>query len=152
MERGAWCCCRAPVGTAGDGLTSGSQGSGQQQQDGLVFPTEHESIYGVVWDMSRDPNRVSTTPCAPLEQRGVLAAPLSLVQPKASRILAKPARRGSPLQSNERAPNGREGESKWTLTKGSREGVELEGCMIGVLAEGDTVLMTGLVGAIPQGC
>ena len=35
---------------------------GQQQQDGLVSPTEHESIYSVAWDMSHDPNRVSTTP------------------------------------------------------------------------------------------
>jgi hypothetical protein len=75
--------------------------------------------------------------------------PWSRTYPKASRILARPAKRGSPLQSNERAPNGREGESEQS---GSHKGVEIEGCMIGVLAEGDIVLMTDLVGTIPQGC
>ena len=49
-----------------------------------------------LWDQSCDPNPGSTTPCAPLKQSGILAAMHSLFQPKASRILAKPARSGSP--------------------------------------------------------
>src|SRR5882762_2095854 len=111
-----------------------------------------EPSYAVAWDTSRDLLWSTTTPCAPLKQSGVLTAPWSRTHPKASRILARPARRGSPLQSNERAPDGREGGSKRTPGSGSCEGAEIEGCMIVVLAAGDTVLMTGLVGAIPQGC
>src|SRR5882762_5528855 len=111
-----------------------------------------EPSYAVAWDTSRDLLWSTTTPYAPLKQSGVLTAPWSRTHPKASRILARPARRGSPLQSNKRAPNGCEGESERTPESGSREGMEIEGCLIGVLAEGDIVLMTGLVGAIPQGC
>ena len=142
----------APGGTVGDGLTSGSHGSRQQQEDVSGSTTEHGTSYMVVWDTSHDLPQSTTTPCAPPKQSGVLAAPCSRTHPKASRILARPARRGSPLQSNKRAPDGREGGSKRMPGSGSCEGVEIEGCMIVVLAAGDTVLMMGLVGTIPQGC
>ena len=49
-------------GTAGDGLRADCKAQGSSNKMRLVSPTEHESIYSVAWDMSRDPNRVSTTP------------------------------------------------------------------------------------------
>src|ERR1700683_3070797 len=82
--------------------------------DGLVSATEHEANYTVAWGSLCDHTRVSTTPCAPLKQSSILTTTWSHTHPKASRILARPARRGSPLQSNERAPNGHKGESKRT--------------------------------------
>jgi hypothetical protein len=74
-------------------------------------------------------------------------AVIPLVQPRASKILAKPARRGSPLQSNEKAQDGHEAESERTAEIGSHEDV---GCVGGMLVgEDPMVLMTGFVGAIP---
>ena len=63
------------VGTVGDGLTSGSHGSRQQQEDDHDSTTNMEPSYAVAWDTSRDLLWSTTTPCAPLKQSGVLAAP-----------------------------------------------------------------------------
>ena len=74
----------------------------------------------------------------------------SLFHPKASRILAKPARSGSPLQSNEGAklaPDGCNCESERTP-----KGILLKGVAKEQLPTGDKVLMTGFVGVILKGC
>ena len=75
-----------------------------------------------------------------------------LDQPKASKILAKLARRGSPLQFNKKVQDDCEAESERTAEIGSHD-VDIEGCMGGMLVGDDTMsLMTGFVGAIPGGC
>ena len=58
---------------SGDGLTSRSHGSRQQQEANDDSTTNMEPSYAVAWDTSRDLLWSTTTPCAPLKQSGVLA-------------------------------------------------------------------------------
>jgi hypothetical protein len=88
--------------------------------------------------------------CPPQTKRRPRRASLFRIHPKASKILAKPARRGSPLQSNEKAQDDREAESERTAEIGSHKDVDVEGCVGGILVGDDAmVLMTGFIGAIP---
>jgi hypothetical protein len=88
--------------------------------------------------------------CPPQTKRHPHHVSLFRIHPKASKILAKPARRGSPLQSNEKAQDDHEAESDRTAKIGSHKDVDIEGCIGGMLVGDDAmVLMTGFVGAIP---
>jgi hypothetical protein len=64
-------------GTVWDGLTDKSHGSKQQQASriSLVLLKTGMANYGVVWDISHDHTRVSTTSCAPHEQSNILIMP-----------------------------------------------------------------------------
>ena len=82
--------------------------------------------------------------CPPWTKQCPCCAVISLIQPKTPKIWARPTRRGSPLQSKERAPNGHKGESEQTAKNGSHECIDV--------GEIDVVFTTGLVDAIPWGC